>query len=50
MNPDERNFFKQLLHQLLHAGLFRVVAGMPWFVALLLVLGCIAAIVYFGLY
>ena len=50
MTPEQRNFFRELLHSVLQGGLLRVMWGMPWLMTLIVVLAVIAAIVYFQLY
>ena len=50
MTPEQKNFFRQLLHSAIQGLLFRTLWGIPWGVGVILLVALIAAVVYFKLY
>lgn len=49
-NPKASEFFRQLLHTVLNASIFATIWRLPTVVLVLLIVGIIALIAYFGLY
>jgi hypothetical protein len=50
MTPEQSNFFRQLLHTAIQGLLYRTLWGVPWGVAVILLLVLIGVVVYLGLY